>query len=65
MNNYVPSLDAAARAFGSAIGEASAAIGGVASALGAAALDAVQWATEPDRAPPSRDYEDFSDVRDV
>jgi hypothetical protein len=80
MNNYVPSLDAAVRAgqeflgealpgVASAIGEASAAIGGVAASLGAAALDAVQRATEPDRATPSRapsrDYEDFSEVRDV
>ena len=80
MNNYVPDIASAVRAggeaigealpaFASAIGEASAAIGGVASALGAAALDAVQRATEPDRAPPSRapsrDYEDFSEVRDV
>ena len=57
------------QAFGEAIGEASATIGGVAASLGAAALDAVQRATEPDRAPPSRapsrDYEDFSEVRDV
>ncbi len=70
MNNYVPDVASAARAFGEAIGEASAAIGGVASALGAAALDAVQRATEPERPPapsraPSRDYEDFSEVRDV
>ena len=54
MNNYVPDVASAARAFGEAIGEASATIGGVAASLGAAALDAVQRATEPDRAPPSR-----------
>ena len=78
MNNYVPDVASAARAFGEAIGEASAAIGGVAASLGAAALGAVQRATEPDRAPPSRaprqrpapsrasrDYEDFSETRDV
>ena len=79
MNNYVPDVASAARAFGEAIGEASATIGGVAASLGAAALDAVQRATEPDRAPPSRaprqrpapsrapsrDYEDFSETRDV
>ena len=70
MNNYVPDVASAARAFGEAIGEASATIGGVAASLGAAALDAVARATEPDRAPPSRaptsrDFEDFSEVRDV
>ena len=80
MNNYVPDVASAARAFGEAIGEASATIGGVAASLGAAALDAVSRATEPERPPPprrppgaaprrprppSRDYEDFSETRDV
>ena len=79
MNNYVPDVASAARAFGSAIGEVTTAMGGVAASLGAAALDAVARATEPEREPPSRaprqrpapsrapsrDYEDFFETLDV
>ena len=55
MNNYVPDVASAARAFGEAIGDASAAIGGVAAGPRAPRpLDVAQPATEPDRAPPSR-----------